>query len=196
MSYDFRMLEDEMGIVYKIMKQICGNTNYKVNPPVMDKNGRLLTNEEEQERRLTEHFTEVLNRLDPQHPADIQLAEREIETSPAEKAETKAAIATLGNNKVPGRYSLCAEIFKTDPETSAEILQPLFVEILQPLFVEILQPLFVEILQPLFVETLQPLFVETLQPLFVEILHSLFVEMWEKEELPDDWTLMTGHSGG
>ena len=47
------------------------------------------------------------------------------------------AIATPRNNKAPGTNSLCAEVFKTDPETAAEIL---------------------------------------------------FVEMWEKEELPEDWT--------
>ena len=111
-------------------------------PPVMDKAGKLLTNEKEQERKWTEHFNEVLNRLDPQHPADIQPAERdlEIETSPLKKAEIKAPIATLGNIKAPRTDSLCAEVFKTDPETAAKIL------------------------------------------------HPLFVEIWEKEELPDDWT--------
>ena len=64
-------------------------------------------------------------------PPDIQPAERdlEIETSPPKKAEIKAAIATLRNNKAPGTDSLCAEVFKTDPETAAEILHPLFVEI-------------------------------------------------------------------
>ncbi|KAI0240621.1 hypothetical protein LSAT2_008639, partial [Lamellibrachia satsuma] len=63
----------------------------------MDKYGRLLTNEEDQERRWTEHFTEVLNRPGPQHPADVQPAERdlEIERFPPEKAEVKSAIATL-----------------------------------------------------------------------------------------------------
>ena len=132
----------EMSVVYKITKQICGNNNYKGNSPVMDKNGRLLTNEQEQETRWTEHFNEVLNRPDPQRTADIQPAERdlEIETSPPTKAEIKATIATLGNNKAPGPDSLCAEVFKTDPETAAGIL------------------------------------------------HPLFVDIWEKEELPDDWT--------
>ena len=121
----------EMSTVYKIMKQICGNTNYKVNPPVVDKYGKLLTNEKEQEWRWAEHFNEVLNRPEAQHPADIQPAERdlEIETFPPEKAEIKAAIATQGNNKAPGTDSLCANVFKTDPETAADILHPLFMEI-------------------------------------------------------------------
>ena len=120
-----------MSTVYKITKQICGSTNYKINPPVMDKDGMLLINEEEQERRWTEHFIEVLNRPGPQHPADIQPAERdlEIETFPPEKAEIKAATASLGNNKAPGTDSLCTDVFKTDPEMAAEILHPLFVEI-------------------------------------------------------------------
>ena len=91
-----------MSTVYKITKHICGNTKYKVNPPIVDKDGRLLTNEEEQERRWTEHFNEVLNRPDPQNPADIQLAERDldIETSPQKKADIKAALATLGTTKL------------------------------------------------------------------------------------------------
>ena len=42
-----------MSMVYKITKHICGNTNYKVNRLVMVKDGRLLNNEEEQERRWT-----------------------------------------------------------------------------------------------------------------------------------------------
>ena len=120
----------EMSTVYKITKQICGNTNYRVNPPVTDK-GKLLINEEEQERRWTEHFNEMLNRPELQHPADIQPAERylEIETFPPDKAEIKAAIDTLRNYKAPGTDSLCADVFKTDTETAAEILHPLFVEI-------------------------------------------------------------------
>ena len=94
----------------------------------MYKNGRLLTNEEEQERRWTEHFNEVLNRPDPQQSAYIQSAERdlEIETSPPEKTEIKAAIAALGNNKAPETNSLCTEVSKTDSETAAESLLPFF----------------------------------------------------------------------
>ena len=45
---------------------------------VMDKDGKLLTTEKEQERRWTEHFNEVLNRPDPQHPADFQPAKRDL----------------------------------------------------------------------------------------------------------------------
>ena len=98
--------------------------------PVMDKDGRLLTNEDEQEQSWTEHFNETLNRPNAQHPADIQLAERhlDIETSPPKKATIKPAIATVRNNNTPGTYSLCAEVFKTDRETATEILHPLFVE--------------------------------------------------------------------
>ena len=68
----------------------------------MDKDGRLLTNEDEQEKSWTEHFNETLNRPNAQHPADIQLAERDldIETSPPKKAYIKTAIATAGNNKM------------------------------------------------------------------------------------------------
>ena len=97
----------------------------------MDKDGRLLTNTDEQEQSWTEHFNETLKRPNAQHPADIQLAERDldIETPPPKKADIKPAIATMGNNKPPGTYSLCAEVSKTDPETAAEILHPLFVEI-------------------------------------------------------------------
>ena len=76
----------------------------------MGKNGRLLTNEEEQEQRWTEHFNEVLNRPDPQHPADIHPAERdlEIEMFPPEKAEIKA----VSLSKILRHYGIPEKLVK------------------------------------------------------------------------------------
>ena len=92
--------------MYKITKQICGNTNYKVNPPpAMDTNGRLLTNKKKNEDGQN---TSLKCRPEPQHTADVQPAETdlEIETFPQEKAEIRAAIATQGNDKAPETDSL------------------------------------------------------------------------------------------
>ena len=90
----------------------------------MDRDGRLLTNEEEHERRWTEDFNEVLNRPDPHQGAKNPPAERELEikTSPPKKADIKAAMTILGNNDAHRTASLCTEVFKTYTETAAETL--------------------------------------------------------------------------
>ena len=59
----------DFGIVYKITKQLCGNnTNHKMR--VKDKQGKVITTEREQAARWVQHFEEVLNRPDPEEPAD------------------------------------------------------------------------------------------------------------------------------
>ena len=95
----------------------------------MDKQGRLITTEAEQDARGTEHFSEVLNRPPPPPPpppteADIQEAETDLDfnTNPPGKEEIIAAIKSLKNGKFPGQD-------KADPQLAADLLQPLFADI-------------------------------------------------------------------
>ncbi|KAK7101726.1 hypothetical protein V1264_020063 [Littorina saxatilis] len=121
----------EQGSLYKITKQISGKFKSASAGPVKDKQGKLLTTEKEIEERWAEHFQEVLNRPDPEDTPEIEEAEEDLDinTEPPTKEEIIRAIKTLKNNKAPGGDCLNAELFKTDPETSAAILQPLFEEI-------------------------------------------------------------------
>ena len=91
----------------------------------------VLTMEAETEARWAEHFSEVLNRPPPPTDADMQDPEADLDlnTAPPENEEIMAAIRSLKNRKAPGQDSLSAELFKTDPEFAAQVLQPLFAAI-------------------------------------------------------------------
>ena len=121
----------EQGQVYKITKLVSGKYRGATDTPVMDKQGRLLTSEAEQEARWTEHFNEVLNRPPPTTEAVPQNLDTDLDVSiaPPEKEEIVAAIKSLKNGKAPGQDNLNAELFKADPELAAQILQPLLTAI-------------------------------------------------------------------
>ena len=109
--------------------QVCGRGTDAL---IMDKQGRLITTEAEQDARGTEHFSEVLNRPPPPPTeADIQEAETDLDvnTDPPGKEEIIAAIKSLKNGKFPGQDNLSTEVFKADPQLAADLLQPLFADI-------------------------------------------------------------------
>lgn len=96
---------------------------------IKDKQGKTLTSTEEQPKRWVEHFSELLNRPDPEDPQDIQLAETElpINCDKPTKQEIRKAIQTLKNGKAAGPDSIPAEALKVDIiNTSTEILYRLF----------------------------------------------------------------------
>ena len=64
--------------LYKITRQLTGS--WKTQPAVVrDKEGKALSKEEDQRNRWAEHFENVLNRPDPERPAEVQGRERELE---------------------------------------------------------------------------------------------------------------------
>lgn len=93
--------------------------------------GQLITTEHEQDLRWTTHFSNVLNRPDPEHPPDIQPVSHDITVNlkPHNKQEILKAISPLRNNKAQGKDELPAELFKVDPLSTASILEPLFADI-------------------------------------------------------------------
>ncbi|XP_076105780.1 uncharacterized protein LOC143074119 [Mytilus galloprovincialis] len=121
----------EQGKIYKITREICGKFRSNNDVHIKDKNGRLLTTENEQKARWAEHFQEVLNRPAPDEEAIIieALEDLEINTNLPERQEIITAIKALKNGKSPGQDNLNAELFKVDPELAAEILQSLFTSI-------------------------------------------------------------------
>ena len=114
--------------LYKITKIASGKYRGATDMPIMDKQGRLLTSEAKQEAQWAEHCSEILNRPPPADQADIQMAEVD-QVAPPEKVEIKAGVKSLKNGKAPGKDNLNAELFKADPEFTAEVLQPLFTDI-------------------------------------------------------------------
>ena len=121
----------EQGKIYKITKRVCGKFKGSIGGPIKDKQGKLLTTEKEQDERWAEHFREVLNRPPPDETTDIPEAEEDldIDIDPPTKEEIVAAIKTLKNGKSPGQDNLDAELFKADPELSANIMLPLFTSV-------------------------------------------------------------------
>ena len=117
----------EQGKIYKITRQICGKFHSTNDVPIKDKNGRLLTTEDEQKARWAEHFKDVLNRPAPNEEAIITEAIRdlEIDINLPNRQEIITAIKLLKNGKSPGQDNLNAELFKADPELTADILQSL-----------------------------------------------------------------------
>ncbi|CAC5359838.1 unnamed protein product [Mytilus coruscus] len=71
----------EQGNLYKITKIICGRGKSSPNIPVKDKQGDLLTSENEQEKRWAEHFSEILNRPSPKELPTIPEPNIELEIS-------------------------------------------------------------------------------------------------------------------
>ena len=114
----------KQGRVYKITKLVCGRYRGGTDAPIMDKQGRLLTTEAEQDAQWTEHVSEILNRPPPPTGADIQEAEIDLDvnTDPPGKEEIIAAIKSLKNGKSPRQDNLCAELFKADPQLPADLL--------------------------------------------------------------------------
>ena len=87
---------------------------------------KLLISEEAQDARWADYFSEILNRPPPETEPDIpvDVEDLDIETLPSSKEEIINAIMALKNNKAPAPDNLNAELFKTDPAITAEILLP------------------------------------------------------------------------
>jgi hypothetical protein len=116
----------EQGKIYKITRQICGkfHSTRLSDVHIKDKDGRLLTKENEQKARWAEHFKVVLNnRPAPDEEAIVIEAVRDLEinTSVSDKQEIATTIKALKYGKSPGQDNLNAELFKVDPELFTSI---------------------------------------------------------------------------
>ena len=116
----------EISTVYKITKQLC-NKNTSKSIPVKSKDGKVLTTEREQAARWVQHFQEILNRPEPDDPANPAPADTflEIDVSQPTVAEVRIAIKTTKSGRAPGVEAIHAEMLKTDIETSVKVLHDL-----------------------------------------------------------------------
>nr|KAG5690573.1 hypothetical protein BaRGS_009235 [Batillaria attramentaria] len=112
--------------LYEITRTLSGKNN---NPtrPVKDKNGQIITKEEDQRTRWVEHFKETLNRPPPPVPPDIPPAAQllDISTNPPTKTEIIKAIKSLKSGKAAGPDGIPPEALKADIQTSTDMLHPL-----------------------------------------------------------------------
>ncbi|KAK2159897.1 hypothetical protein NP493_1681g00012 [Ridgeia piscesae] len=66
--------QGNMKQLYEITRKLAGKYK-RTDRPIKDKNGNVLTSDEDQLKRWREHFEELLNRPPPQNPPDITPAE-------------------------------------------------------------------------------------------------------------------------
>ena len=84
---------------------------------IVDKQGRLLATEAEQEARRAEYFSEVLNRPPPTIEAEVQDPDTDLDVSNA-----TPAIRSLKKQKAPEQDSFNVDLFKAEPEFAAQVL--------------------------------------------------------------------------
>jgi len=113
--------------LYDITRKLPGKYKH-TDRPTNDKNGNVLTSDEDQMKRWREHFEELLNRPSRQNPPYIVPAEEvlQINCERPTKADIEKAIHYMKRGKASGPDKIPAEAIKADIETSTEILHDLF----------------------------------------------------------------------
>lgn len=112
--------------LYDVTKRLC-NKSRSSKKPLKDATGQLLCTTEEQLKRWTEHFSNLLTQCqtqpttDPNSPGPLL----NLPTTPPTDAEVITAIKQLKAGKAPGVDNINVELLKADPARSAEILCPL-----------------------------------------------------------------------
>lgn len=126
----------DMRELYKITKLMAGKFINNNTENIKDKDGQLLSKENDILKRWAEHFKSVLNRGDPDSPPNINLEnndvpELDIDIEVISKGEIEKAIRCLKNNKAAGVDNIPAELLKADLETSVNEIHSLFLNIWQ-----------------------------------------------------------------
>ena len=118
--------QGNMKQLYEITRKLAGKYK-RTDRPIKDKNGNVLTSDEDQLKRWRDHFEELLNRPPPPNPPDITPAEEVLQMNceRPSKAEIEKAIHHMKRGKASGPDKIPAEAIKADIETSTEILHDL-----------------------------------------------------------------------
>ncbi|XP_068739101.1 uncharacterized protein [Montipora capricornis] len=115
--------------VYKIAKVLTGSFTNR-SSVVKNKQGNVLSKEEELMTRWAEHFQEVLNRDEPAETLDFDNAEPqqsiEMKEGKITVEEIASAIKQTKGNRAPGEDRVTADMLKADPHLSAQMLVKLF----------------------------------------------------------------------
>ncbi|VDO59044.1 unnamed protein product [Schistosoma margrebowiei] len=106
--------EGNMKQLYDTTKKLSGKYS-KPERPVKDKEGKPITEIQQQQSRWVEYFEELLNRPAPTNPPDIEAAHTDhpIDVNPPTKEETRMAIRQIKSGKAAGPDNIPAEELKT-----------------------------------------------------------------------------------
>ena len=112
--------------LYDITKKLAGKYT-RTNNQVKDKEGNILTRENEQLQQCVDHFSELFNRLPPTETSSIPEAPSELELNCERpfKEEIIKSIKKLKSGKASGPNNIPPKALKTDPYTTAGILNSL-----------------------------------------------------------------------
>ncbi|VDP82029.1 unnamed protein product [Schistosoma curassoni] len=115
--------EGNMRQLYDTTKKLSGNQR-KPERPVKSKEGKVITNIEEQRNRWVKHFNELLNRPAPLNPPNIEAASTDLPTNvgPPTIEEISMAIRQIKSGKAAGPDNILAEALKGDVAATARIL--------------------------------------------------------------------------
>ena len=122
------MQKGNLKAVYSTTKKICNQQTRRMDS-VKDKNGCLLSTEQEVQQRWHEHFREVLNRPEPAFPVEVPeedfLEEIVVSEEPLSKGEIIETVQELKTGKAAGYDEVSPDVLKADPATTADILESL-----------------------------------------------------------------------
>ncbi|CAH8544655.1 unnamed protein product [Schistosoma intercalatum] len=98
---------------------------------VKDKEGRKITEIQQQRNRWVEYFEELLNWPAPMNPPDIETAHTylPIDVNPSTTEEIRMAVRQIKNGKAAGSDNIPAEALKSDIEATTSMLCLLFKKI-------------------------------------------------------------------
>ena len=120
----------EQGRVFKITELVCGRYRGGIDTLIMDKQGWLLTTESEEDTmdgtlQWSSEQTTTTNRGRYTRGRDRPGCH----THPPEKKRSLQPSSPSRTEKSPGQDNLSAEVFKADPQLTANLLQLLFTDI-------------------------------------------------------------------
>ncbi|VDP09289.1 unnamed protein product [Schistosoma margrebowiei] len=119
--------EGNMKQLYDTTKKLSGKYS-KPERPVKDKEGKPITEIQQQWNIWVEYFEELLNRPAPMNPPDIEAAHTDIpiDVNPPTKEEIRMAIRQIKSRKAAGPDNIPAETLKSDIEITTNMLYLLF----------------------------------------------------------------------
>ena len=120
-----------MKTLYSLTKTLS-NEKPKKCVTINNKDGKTITNSEERKERWKEHFSEILNRPEPEHPliVDDNVSEiSDIDINPPTVSEIEQAIKRLKNGKAAGEDLIQAELLKADVRYTGNKIHELLTEI-------------------------------------------------------------------
>ena len=115
--------------LYNITRKLSGKSNNNHNTGIQDKNGKLITNQEQQLKRWAEFIGQAFEVIEPEEELNVEDDENtilNINTNKITKTEIRAALKSMKNGKAAGCDDIPVEILKADVTTTTDVLYQLF----------------------------------------------------------------------